>query len=147
MPYKVVSSAKKQQQKHMAKNPNANIKTEPNRIHSDFLPALPDVRRIPEFFQFAAWCATPQWDRECKTQKEFAEQVRVDEDTLTGWKKHPDFWSLVWQLVSERLKEQIPDVIDGLYQKIISAKGGAADVQLFLRLAQGEPADKKTKNK
>ena len=79
----------------MDKNINVKTKLDPNRIHSDFLPTLPDVRRIPEFFQFAAWCATPQWDRECKTQKEFAEQIRVDEDTLTSWKNNPNFWPLV----------------------------------------------------
>jgi hypothetical protein len=115
-----------------------------NPIQSDLLPAIPEIRRIPEFIEFSRWCATPSWSRQEKTQKEFAERIGVSQDTLGDWKKHPNFWPLTWQLVRERMQEQIPDVIDGLYGKLTSGKGGTGDVQLFLRLAEGE--SKQTKN-
>lgn len=118
------------------------------RIQADHLPALPDIRRIPEFLEFVRWYATPSWLREDKTQKEFAERVGVDQDTLSDWKRHPQFWPLVWQIVLERMQGQVPDVLEGLYEKNASGKGGASDVQLFLRLALGEPVkSKKNKNK
>jgi len=101
------------------------------------------VRRIPEFVEFAKWCATPSWSREEKTQKEFAELIGVSQDTLGDWKKHPNFWPLVWQFLRDRMQEQIPDVIEGLYGKIASGKGSAGDVQLFLRLAGGESTQSK----
>lgn len=113
-------------------------------IQSDFLPAIPEVRRIPEFVEFAKWCATPSWLRADKTQKEFAERIGVSQDTLGDWKKHSNFWPLVWRSVRDRMQEQIPDVIEGLYTKIASGKGGASDLQCFLRLAGNEAVKSKT---
>ena len=117
----------------------------PTPIRSDFLPALPDIQRVAEFLEFVRWQATPSWERNLTTQNKFAERYQVSPDTLTDWKRHPEFWPLVWRLIHERMKERIPDVLEGLYEKIAAGKGGAADVQLFLSLAGGEPkpADKK----
>src|SRR3989338_4173347 len=111
----------------------------PTPIPSDFLPAIPDVRRIPEFIEFAKWCATPSWLREVKTQKGFAERVGVSQDTLSDWKKHLNFWPLVWQFLRDRMQEQIPDIIEGLSGKVISGKGSAGDARFLFRLAGGEP--------
>lgn len=118
---------------------------ESNPIHSDYLLAVPEVRRIPQFLEFARWCAVPSWHRECKTQKEFADSIGVSQDTLTDWKRYPEFWPLVWQLVRERVREQIPDAVEGLYEKIVSGKGGAADVQFLLHLVQNEQTSKNKK--
>ena len=112
------------------------VPTDP--IHSDSHLALPAVQRIPEFVEFARWCATPSWSREPPTQNEFAESFDLSPDTLTDWKRHPEFWPLVWQFVLERMKEQVPDVVERLYAKITSGKGSVGDVQLFLRMASGE---------
>jgi len=118
----------------------------PTPIRSDSLPAIPDVRRIPEFIEFVQWNALPTWYREPKTQKGFAEQIGVSQDTLTDWKKHSEFWPLVWHFLREWMKEQTPNVIGGLYEKIVSAKGSASDVQLFLNLVNGKPKSSKKKN-
>jgi hypothetical protein len=104
-------------------------------IRADFQLTMPDVKRVPEFIEFARWCATASWIREPATQREFAKRFGVSEDSLGDWKRRPEFWPLVWRFLRERMQERIPDVIDGLYGKIVSGKGSAAEVQLFLRLA------------
>ena len=116
-------------------------------ISSDFLPALQDIRRVPEFLEFASWYALPRWERTPETQKELAEQIGVSQDTLTDWKKHPEFWPLVLQLLREWMRERTSDVIGGLYQKITSGKGGASDVRLFLSLSEGRSIESRNKKK
>lgn len=115
-------------------------------IQSNYLPAILDVKRISEFIEFVRWNALPTWYRESKTQKEFAERVGVSPDTLTDWKKHSEFWPLVWQFLREWMQEQTSDVIGGLYEKIVSGKGSASDVQLFFHLAKGGPKSSKKNN-
>lgn len=106
-------------------------------IRSDTLPVPTDVRRVAEFIQFVQWFALPSAERKPKTQKEFAALVGVAEDTLTDWKKRPEFRALVGYLLREWMWERTPDVIDGLYEKIRSDKCGASDVRLFLNLRDG----------
>ena len=95
-------------------------------IESETVPVLQDVRRIPEFFAFASWCALPSWHRTPETQKKFAAQIGVSQDTLTDWKKHQEFWPLVLQLLREWMKEHTSDVIGGLYKKLLPEKEAPA---------------------
>ncbi len=103
-------------------------------IRSDFLPVVVGVNRNAEFIKFALWFGTPRSLREQKTQKEFAIMVGVSEDTLTDWKRRPQFAPLVFRAVQEWMAERVPDVIEGLYDKAC-AKGSAKEVEMFLRLA------------
>ena len=105
-----------------------------NPIGSDLKLIIPNVNKFPEFIKFAIWSATPLQFKKPETQKDFAESVGVCEDTLTDWKKHPEFWSMVQQAMSEWIKEKVPDVVGGLYIKAYE-KGHAKDVEMFLRLA------------
>lgn len=114
-------------------------------IESDILPIVDGIRHQVEFVQFAIWFGTPGQFREPETQKEFAESIRVDEDTLTSWKKHPQFAFFVWQATEEWIKERVPDAIGGLYLKASSKKASASDVKLWIQLARGVDISKNNK--
>lgn len=117
-------------------------------IRSDFLPVISGIKYIPEFIKFVSWYATPSQFKEPSTQKEFAQSVGVCEDTITDWKRHPQFWTLVSAALAEWIKERIPDAIGGLYEKILIGKGGAKEVELFLKLGgTGSQSTKKRSSK
>ena len=102
-------------------------------IHSDYS-VISGVKDLGGFLKFIDWIATPQYLREPKFQKDFAELIGVHEDTLTDWKKHPKFSLLLQSKISIWIRERVPDVIGALYETA-SSKGESKDVELFLRLA------------
>ena len=119
-----------------------------NPIQSDSLMVVPSgIQRASEFIQFAKWLATPAWLREIQTQKEFADSIYVSEDTLTDWKKYPQFWILFSQEMKGWMKDRVADVIGALYMKITNEKAMAKDVEMFLKMAGTEIINKEDNKK
>lgn len=122
-------------------NKSRDIKSQKARstpVYSD-IPAIPgDIRRIAEFVEFARWFALPSWEREPKTQKEFAETIGVSEDTLTDWKKREEFLRLVFKMLRELMMQRAPDIAGGIYNKIASGKGSVNDIRAYFSLATGD---------
>ncbi len=111
-----------------------NTSNKNNRIRTDLPKIIPNVNRVADFLQFAQWMAIPQVSRKQKTQKDFANEIDVDEDTLTNWKRNPNFYPIVQQFTDEWMKERRSDVIDALYQNACR-EGKAKDVLTFLKLS------------
>jgi len=112
-------------------------------IHSDY-PVISGIKDLGGFLRFIEWIATPQYLREPKFQKDLAELIGVSEDTLTDWKRHPQFPLLLQSKISAWIKERVPDVIGALYETA-SAKGESKEVELFLRLAGMQTRKEKEK--
>ena len=107
----------------------------PTPIKSDFQVDTKSLRRPNEFVQFATWFGTPSEFRNIKSQKEFANSIGVYEDTLTDWKKHPQFEDIVIQTIRNWVKERLPDVVEGLYLKTLSDKVTASDVAMLEKIS------------
>lgn len=75
----------------------------------------------------------------CETQKEFAAKHKVDENTLSGWKRRKDFDPKVFAESQKWARERWANVLGGLYTRAL--KGYAFEVELYLMFAFGWTRD------
>lgn len=87
------------------------------------------------FLEFVVWCATPRQERELKTQGDFARFYGLHIDTLTDWKKRPDFDTEVEYRRIQFFREYAPDVYYALVQKALT--GNVAAVRLYAEIFEG----------
>jgi len=113
----------------MEKTLNKIIRVAP--IHSEICKIPPFIKLISEYEEFVRFCATPRVLRKIKTQREFADKFGVSEDTLTDWKKIPEFIDRIHQIIFEREQEGLPDVINALRDKAETGNPGA--IRLWLQ--------------
>jgi len=128
----------------MLKQKTKIIKTTPS--HSDYQFVIKGIKHVPEFLSFVDWLATPGQFKKPKNQKEFARVIGVCQDTLTDWKRHPQFWPLIFASISEWVKGKIPDAVGGLYERILK-DGSPKAFETFLRLGCINDQDIKKPNK
>lgn len=95
----------------------------PNRIGSDKTELFSRVEKPAELREFITFCATPSSERVVKTQKELAEKLKVDEDTLSLWKRLPGFWEAVDDEIWDRQGyEHLPDLLHFLHDQATTPK-------------------------
>jgi len=113
-------------------------------IQSEICEIPPSIKLIGEFAEFVQFCATPRVLRKIKTQREFAKEFGVSEDTLTDWKKTPEFLDRIRQIILEREQEGLSDVINALRGEAES--GNPSAIRLWLQYV-GELQLRKLDNK
>lgn len=83
---------------------------------------------------FQAWLATPSELREIKTQKELAEHLGLNENTLGRWKKLDGFYEAVNKIAMGVIKEYAVDILSALVKEAKS--GSYQHIKLFLEVAE-----------
>lgn len=83
---------------------------------------------------FIGWLAMPKSKRKPKTQKQLADQLGYDEDTLCDWKGLPGFEELHRQKIEQLAGEDDADIIEALKASArIRGKDGASDRKTYLQ--------------
>lgn len=94
------------------------------------------LRHFDEYNRFVAWIALPNSLRIPKTQKDFAKQIGVGEDTLSEWKQRGGFFKAVEKKRQKWGLEKTPEVLYALYTRILK-NGEAQEVKLWLQFFDG----------
>ena len=104
---------------------------------------IENLRNPDKYLDFVRFIATPDNFKEIKTQKEFAKEIGVGEDTLCGWKKKDGFWDRVAEERKIMMKENMtPKIIMAVYRTVLR-DGNAKEAKLLLELS-GDYQEKKT---
>ena len=118
---KAKSYPKPSEKKPKEKTPKTPIKTisQPKPLFQ-FLDCkgLRDYRKIRVFIE---WCAISEDERKPKTQREFAEVIGVNPDTLSDWKKREGFFDEVDKLRDQWFRKYVTEID---YAMVKAAKAG-----------------------
>ena len=80
---------------------------------------------------FVDWIATPQRLRQPETQKAFSQRYKIHQNTLTEWKKRPQFFDHVRRRIKTNSLDDLGTVLDAFKRRIIEKPSGS-DVKVFL---------------
>jgi len=98
------------------------------------MPNIDTIRKKIEFKEFIDWMALPTKERKPSSHKELAEELNVDNGTLSDWKNYEGFWEKVREERMKWVKDKTSNVLLALYKKILKS-GNAAEVRVFLEYA------------
>jgi hypothetical protein len=107
------------------------MENKPTTMQSEISKILPTVKLINEMEEFVRFCATPRALRAVKTQEQFAKKFGVSPDTLSDWKKLPEFTEEVRREIRLREKDDLSEIIDALHGKALTGDPGA--IRLLLQ--------------
>ena len=86
----------------------------------------------PDQATFLEWCALPKKLRKPRTQRLLAEQIGVDENTLTRWKKLDGWLLAVAEIAREYMGDDLPDIFAALARE--AKKGSAPHIKMALEV-------------
>lgn len=98
-----------------------------------------DVSRIRDplkLLDFIEWLALPPQEREPKNQKELAEKIQIDENTLSNWKKTLRFWDEVAIRRNQNFRKYTSSIYFSLAKKARET-GDPRAVELFAKMFEG----------
>ena len=102
---------------------------------------MPNRRNESGRAHLVEWLALPDFQRDPKTQGEFAKQFHVCQQTLSEWKSESGFMDRVRDRANEIAREAHPDVVKALLRNIHD--GDTQAIKIYLDYFQSmKPVDK-----
>lgn len=86
---------------------------------------------------YMTWLALPKAERRPKTQRAFAAQFDVAEETLSRWKRLPGFSDATIVLAREFVKDDVPDILAKI--RSLAKDGSIAHINMALAMAGMAP--------
>ena len=87
------------------------VETRENPTHSESRDSFAGIKLVAEYREFVMFYATPRHLRVTKTQQDFAQRFGVSPDTLSDWKKRPEFWRDVRREICMNEEEDRPELL------------------------------------
>jgi len=110
--------------------------TKKSKVPIQKKPRTIGISKLAEHLEYIRFTGTPRAFRDkdwgYNTDGEFAKHFKLNPCTLTEWRKEPEFWNEVRDRLRILLKDKIPDVMAGVYKKIIK-DGSAAEAKFFMQ--------------
>lgn len=100
-------------------------------ITSKLIQTPEGIHKAAEFIQFCQWSAQPKEVRQPKEQKEFKDVLKVDEATLSLWKREPEFEFNRRLFIRQWLGDDLPDVMNTVKKGAL--RGNPSHIDTFLR--------------
>lgn len=94
--------------------------------------------KTAEYLAFIEFVGTPVFQRELATQGDFAKKYKVNQGTLSTWKKRPDFWEKVEKHRQRWGQERTSNLLGAFYSKMIKYdKPFGKDLMVWLQYIEG----------